>query len=120
MPRAQHIEFLALSHPSGRGTPTPLWRPILMARLYRGKRNRGAEEPMKLLLRPRSNPALAATVIAVPIAMMTRSCGLPGKLDDDAAQTAAEAAHAGQNGAHLFNFSQRDSSPPQLSANCTL
>ena len=26
--------------------------------LYRGKRNRGAEEPMKLLLRPRSTPAL--------------------------------------------------------------
>jgi len=68
--------------PRDGGTPTPLWPPILMARLYRGKRNRGAEEPMKLLLRPRSNPALAATVIAVPIAMMTRSCGLPGKLDE--------------------------------------
>ena len=36
--------------------------------------------------------------------MMTRSCGPPGKLDDAAAQTAAEAAHAGQNGAHLSIF----------------
>ena len=50
IPRAQHIEFLALSPPSGDGrTPTPLWPLIPMARLYRGKRNRGAEEPMKLL-----------------------------------------------------------------------
>ena len=46
----------------------------------------------------------AATVIAVPIGMMTRSCGPPGKLDDAAAQTAAEAAHAGQNGGHLSIF----------------
>jgi hypothetical protein len=58
---------------------------------------------MKLLLRPRSTPT-SATVIAVPTAMMTCSCGPPGKLDGAAAQTAAEAAHGGQNGAHLSIF----------------
>ena len=72
-----------------------------MARLYRGKRNRGAEE-------------------TVPIAMMTRSCGPPGKLDDDDVQTAAEAAHAGQNGAHSQFFSTRQLSPAALSELHTL
>jgi hypothetical protein len=52
--------------------------------------------------------------------MMTRSCGPPWKLDGAAAQTAAEAAHAGQNGAHLSIFLDETASPAALSELHTL
>jgi hypothetical protein len=58
VPRAQHLEFLALSPPLGEGgTPTPLWLPIPVARLYRGKRNCGAEHTSQFLATRQLSPA---------------------------------------------------------------